>query len=45
MGYKKQRGLKYVPSTDGSVGKGRDHTLFAKIDGKVVLSEEIRDDV
>ena len=33
----RQRGLKYVPSTDGSVGKGRDHTLFAKIDGKVVF--------
>tara|TARA_B100000674_G_C37335028_1_gene687051 strand:+ start:113 stop:487 length:375 start_codon:yes stop_codon:yes gene_type:complete len=33
----RQRGLKYLPSTDGTVGKGRDHTLYAKIDGKVVF--------
>ena len=34
----KQRGKKYRPSGDNTVGIGRDHTLYAKIDGTVVFA-------
>ena len=33
----RQRGKRYRPIGDGSVGIGRDHTLYAKVDGKVVF--------
>ena len=34
----KQRGRRFIPSRDQSVGIGRDHTLYAKVKGTVVFS-------
>jgi len=34
----RQRGTR-VHSADNSVGTGKDHTLFAKIDGKVLFAQ------
>jgi large subunit ribosomal protein L27 len=36
----KQRGMKYRPSSDKSVGIGRDHTLYAKVNGIVMFQKE-----
>lgn len=33
----RQRGTKYHPGTN--VGMGKDHTIFAKVDGRVVFRE------
>jgi large subunit ribosomal protein L27 len=35
----RQRGTKYHPDPKGNVGIGKDHTIFAKIDGKVTFRE------
>ena len=33
----RQRGTKMVPLKDGSVGIGKDHTIFARIHGRVLF--------
>lgn len=37
----RQRGTKYHPGAN--VGMGRDHTIFAKIDGQVVFQRKEKD--
>jgi len=37
----RQRGTKYHPGAN--VGMGRDHTIFAKIDGQVVFQRKDKD--
>lgn len=36
----RQRGTKYIPGRN--VGLGRDHTIFALVDGKVAFSKDRR---
>ena len=39
----RQRGTVYHP--DRNVGMGRDHTIFAKVEGRVVFRKSIKDRV